>query len=614
MKVLVDSTASLAPPSEAGFLAISQSTTKLPSLLSFAIRNSCDPDLHRRVITSLQTTFPGFSLEIARQPIFGALYDGQRTYGEDYLFRIHLAAEKLESYRGACGENEDVIEDALDRIRAVNLNWSLTDSRITLTRGWRQLLEVALLPWRSDARVVKAVSSASLQVARETADESASGDYIASVHFERLSVLLALVEVWGQAPTSVPLDDLVQVFVQLAAIMQSDNLDPIDSLGRRTRAPYHRPLFQTLLFALKKISSQSKETPLGDKQRATFVPAIDAIVRATTLSLREVLSAASHELKDDVERNLLLIVSVYQQLVHATPSYPPAGSWLACCREFDVFRQAFDVFVQMAPVRGRPLYSQHIVTLCLSLAQFPQAAEVMALEGLVAALTNNELTPLVSTGLITPISMDFPGERNPHHQLFCSIVALATRLVAALGNSHQFMDHIVGFMRLYESQLTLPFSWTPDLRLPLALIDEMHVNITFFGVVAKRLRRSEAGSLEHALSAQSLVLLQKIVYLLSYPNLLLSLLEPLSPAERSWIETELDGEQPMSEDESIFKRPVVPSLIQELLALAGGIVDTLNATTQAFVPFRKEETDWPAANAIIAAVSSGRFIAQKGSF
>jgi nuclear pore complex protein Nup188 len=573
--------------------------------LSFAIRNSCDPDLHRRVITSLENTFPGFSLEIARQPIFGALYDGQRTYGEDYLFPIYLAAEKLESYRGATGEHEDSIEAALDRIKAVNLNWSLTDSKIALTRGWRQLLEVALLSWRSDALVVKAVSTASLLVARDTADESASGDYIASIHLERLSILLALVEVWGEAQVPVPVDDLVQVFVHLAAIMQSDNLDPNESLCRRTRAPYHRPLFQTLLFALKKMASQSKETSLGDQQRSTFVPAMDAIVRSTTVSLRTVLSSASHQLNDDVERDLLLIVSVYQQLVHATPSYPPVGSWLASCREFDVFRQAFDVFVQMAPVRGRPLYSQHIVTLCLSLSQFPQAAEVMALEGLIAALTNNELTPLASTGSITPVSIDFPGERNPYHQLFCSIVALSTRLVAALGNSQHFMDHIVGFMRLYESQLTLPFSWTPDLRLPLALIDEMHVDVTFFGIVAKRLsdRRSEVGSLEHALSAHCLDLLQKIVYLLSYPNLLLSLLEPLSPAERSWIETELESDQPMSEDESIFKRPVVPSLIQELLALAGGIVDTLNATTQAFVPFRKEETDWPAANAVINAVS-----------
>jgi nuclear pore complex protein Nup188 len=610
MKVLGDSSASLAPPSETGFLAFAQSATKLPSLLSFAIRNPCDPDLHQSVLTSLQKTFPGFSLESARQPPrdVGALYDGQRTYGDDYLFTVNVAAEKLESYRSPDGKNAGVIEEAIDRIRAVNLNWSLTDCRIALTRGWRQLLEVALLPWRTDAKVVKAASVASLQVARETAGEPSSGDYIASVHFERLSLLLVLAEVWGQSPTSVSFDDIVEVFVQLAAIMQSSNLDPLDSLCKKTRSPYHQPLFQTLLFALKKLSSQSREAPLTDKQRAAFVPAIDTIVRVTTRLLREALLAASLQVTDDVERDLLLLVAVYQQLVHATPNYPLVGSWLACCREFDVFRLAFDVVVRMSLLRGRPLYSQHVVTLCLSLSEFAQAAEVMALEGITAALSNNELTPMAISGSITPVSADFPGERNPFHQLFCSMVALATRLVASLGSSQQFMDHIVGFIRLYEAQLTLPFSWTPDdSRLPLALIDEMHVDVTFFGVVAKRLsdRRSETGSLEKALSIQCLVLLQKVVYLLSYPNLLLSLVEPLSPAERSWIETELDGEPPMlSEDEPIFKRPVVSSLVQELLELAGAIVNTVNTTTQAFVPFRKEDVDWSAIHAVVTPVSS----------
>lgn len=397
-----------------------------------------------------------------------------------------------------------------------------------------------------------------------------------------------------QAVSSPKVEDLAILLRETSNIFANTALPPLDSVTRRSSPSFHRTLFRIAYFLFRKLNlfgddrgrSLFQNTPRAELEQPT-----DTILRIMISATHDLLLLAKASKDVEVEQDLALAVAVVSQVVHS-PFVSSAGIWLAYCQSVDLFRSAFDVFVFMEQIDGRPLYAQHVLDLCLSMASAsPLAAEAMALEGLMTALSNNALSATAEAGEIRVTSIE--GERTPQHELWTSMLALVVSLVSALGDSTWFVEQeVTGFVRLYHPQISVAMGWTADSSLTLPGLEEtQNAAALMHGVVH---RTGSSSPVARDLVEQALHLLQQVVYAILHPNHLVSLIEPVTPEERALVEKDA-----AATDEVLEKRPVVGSVTLALLQLSRVIVDSLLAYTHAFSTLTKDESEWRMDRAIV---------------
>jgi nuclear pore complex protein Nup188 len=567
---------------------------QLEKVLLDALATSCKPKLQTEIFTLIHQSFPEVPMEALRLPPPTHALDDSRQFGRGYLYSLPILGRKLDAFildPTAMVGQESLVE-VIDETAELNLNFSLLDAQVSHTRSWRQLFEIMLPVLRRDAAASAAVMAVATVVSQDIASEDRVAQTITTVHVERLAILLTMVELLEGMPSAQVKDTIGPLLHNVSLIFTNNALPPLDSVTRRATPLFHSPLLRIAFFLFRTLGNFEGASPA---QTASLSASTDVIFRIMITATRDLLALARVSKDVEIEQDLSVAVAVVGQIV-SSPFVPSPTTWLAHCHDVDLFRHAFEVFVYMEVIDGRPLYAGHILNLCLALASStPRAAEQMALDGLMTALTNNALTAAAEAGTIDVLTMD--GERTPQHEIWTSMLALVVAIVSALGESTQFVEQeVTGFARLYAAQIAVSMSWRAEGPLTLAGLEETkNAAALMYGLVH---RTSGNSNVAAAYVDQGLRLLQQVVYAILHPNRLLALVEGVTPEERVWIETDTGGDTA-----DLALRPVVGTITISLIKLAQVIVDSLLAYTMAFDVLTRESSEWRMDRAIVIPVS-----------
>jgi nuclear pore complex protein Nup188 len=593
---------------------------QLAKAMSGATYSSCAPELHEEVSELLQERMKDFQLDSLRRPVQFHPLDHTRNFGNDYLYSLPLLQSSLHHLRSDSSMIDgDDLANIIAKASQLNLNFSLLDSQISNSRSWRQLLEISLPLLRRDASASATVLVVAAGVASDIAHESRTGQIMVTVHSERLSILLTMVEVIQNIEANTAKDQVVILLKYLAAIFDSITLPPLESVVGQKKPPFHRTLFRIAFFVYRKLNTFGSISLFTTEQQHDLSSSTKTILRAIMDSTRELYGLARSMKDYGLAEDLTLAVAVLSQIIQSI-SVPAPATWLSYSS--DLFRTAFEVFVRMDVVDdnpARPLYAQSVLDLCLMMTSASEmAAEQIALSGVMTALTNNALTTHAEAGTITVHPATLSAGRTAQHEIWTSMLALVVALVKALGQSTQFMEEeITGFLRLYERQINIggAMNWTMENELTLSAIEEMkNLSALMYGIIMSSSdRRSglsgvggKRGGSHDAVTTvfieRSLHLLQQVVYAILHPHHLASLLEPTSIEEKNWLDSDLTSAALADTGGDWEKRPVIGSVIYELLTVARNVIDGLVIYSTSFETLTKDLEEWKTDRAILVPV------------
>ncbi|KAG6836390.1 hypothetical protein H0H93_008535 [Arthromyces matolae] len=278
--------------------------------------------------------------------------------------------------------------------------------------------------------------------------------------------------------------------------------------------------------------------------------------------------------------------------------------WLARCQETDIIRRSLHLFVHSDLVglsdlplllaKKRPLYAPHLLLFHMALASVPTAAERLASDGVIAAYSNNFISAAISAGMIDVVLPELPNERSPAHHAYCSMLAILTGIISALGkHNHYFDADVSGFITLYGEQILRALKWTMGDPITFALLQEIDLVVNLFQSIAlnspsrtSSKSDSTVDTVLNTFSGHALQLLQQLNYAITHPNHLASLFEPLTLDERTQFEKDPPTMEPL-------KRPMIAHLVHRLYRLSGNITSTLVATSRAEAILLGSEEVWP---------------------
>ncbi len=157
-----------------------------------ALSTSFDPQLHHTAMARLEQTFP--TIHVNSIGLQSRHQD--REFGDNYLYQVHALRGQLTSLKNVDdlylqSQGNEVVKATV----AVNLNWSLADAQMLLTKAWKTILIVGAPYIKGKlANVSPKLNSLASTLLNTIGSESRSGPVMTVVHAERLQVLLALFE------------------------------------------------------------------------------------------------------------------------------------------------------------------------------------------------------------------------------------------------------------------------------------------------------------------------------------------------------------------------------------------------------------------------------------
>lgn len=518
-------------------------------------------ELHSNVESYLSKTFPGFALNSCRHAAassFPAL-DVLRPLGKAYVYDVPLAIMKTQPMA-------DGLQLSPYLLQCLNIDWSFIDTQVTAARAWQALLatsyEAQIKRESSASAVLQPALACATAIADKCKEERQSGEIAASVHESRLQMLVSFVEICTR-DKSFTYEQALQALNSVAALLNHDSLHPNDALQGLVKAAYHRPLLSALYLLLTHIKN-SNPASSNESKSATSQSgiAIDAVLQFGLHGVRSlVLAIQSDSETPAAQSDLGLFIAVLQRAI-SLPISPSPRIWLLYCQEVNLYHLIFS-FLSSTPsayvANEQGSSARHLFTLCLAMAAHPQAAERLALEGVLALIYTNPLSTEIEAGQILPVDKSGKGERNDSHRIWCLMLALLSRMAAALANSDTFLNEVCGLVRYYAAQLILPLQWTMEDTLYLAVIEEMEALV---GLIAILIARAPDNAASQLLVKQVLYLLNSVVYCLQHPNTLAASIEPLSHSEQEWLEQaskELSGETSI---QHFSEKPVIGSIVQ----------------------------------------------------
>ena len=602
------------PPSYIKIEALFKSEEQLTDLISEAAPSPHDPQLHDELMQHINAEFTALSLDEIRSqaPLV------EREPGDDFVFTISVLQTRLHPFRSDySGDSEKAARaDAVERlVQSINLNLSLTHAQTSLAESWHFFLRQVIPFLRTDKTVRSVVLSIATSVSFDIAAEKRLGDAMATIHGTRLSLLLALLEVAWFAEVDSPkeVQSSIELVHNVHQIVLSESQPPAKSFLGTLTVPFHRTLLQIIYFCSRHARSlERRPKVLNAEQRMTVASMHDAALTLVIDALRLVFDTARSRLDVEVDRDMELLVAVFEQCTRPEVN-SSSISWLSRCQETDVIRVSLDLFVNIDLVglsdlplllaRRRPLYAPHILLFHMALTSIWSAAERVASAGILAAYRNNCLTPAISAGTIDAALPELPGERSPAHRVYCSMLAVVAGLIGSLGRQNHFFDaEASGFVQLYGDQIARALSWTISDPLTFPLLEEIEQVVNLFYAIAES--APSTGQVNPAVekvlrvfSGHALLLLQQLNYALTHPNHLASVIEPITAEERSLIEK--DASQSSSD---AMKRPLIARMVHRLLTLSYVITCTLISVSRADRVLIGQEDDWPVHEALIVPV------------
>lgn len=527
-------------------------------------------------------------------------------YGPDFFYRSSLLSKHASGL--AIEVSGSAIDNALTRVTVLNLVMSRLDASTSLLSAWCDLLDVALSHVPESQAAGATVWKAIQLVAKEGSQEKRAGAIVQEMHNQRLKMLRVLLE-YGTRRSVTPMPESIPAAVELMrAILSSDAMDLLQSV-KGDSLPFHRAALQAaylMFYKLAQVSGASTNIPRA--QRAALLSDTEASLAVCFSAVQALLVLVpSAAMAETAANDLSLAASVILQILSA-PVPPRVSVWLAYCQDSDLFRAITDFLLSAptSPAHGRIIRT--LYELCTALAVMPQAAEKLALAGLVSAINNNSLTQQLEDGTVrqTDPADIVQGDlsQQPQDQaIWCAMLACMTQLVVQLGSSVPFMENeVVAFCKLYSRQISQAYQWSATNVLTTATLSELQNSHALLHAIVNA--NSQSAAFQTLLPKSingSLTILQQLVYLLQHPNLLSTMLEPLSGDERAWLQNETSETADLVLSD-LHKRPVAATVLQAVFKLSHVIVMTLVRYTQAFTILARDTFDWPKDRTIIQPV------------
>ena len=585
------------------------STEELIDHISEAIANYYDPECHNKLASNIQHAFPALAtLQRSEET-------EDREFGDDYVFPTELVRERVKL------TDEEDAEDIRHQVYTVNLNLSLADAGVALTRSWKRLLQVACPLLRADGLIRDSALGAAESVSGDIAAESRVGSAMVAIHAERLGLLLGLMEVISfRPPSHSSAAKEIGLFVALIAHVQdlitSEIFPPAVALRSDRITRFHRVIVQIIYFCAHKARIYGLEPKAYNaEQRLTIGSALTEALRFVIEGLRDTFDLARTTADVELDKDMELLVPTFEQCTR--PDLPLAPSiWLARCQEIDIIRASLELLVRtdvtgltdltLLRTRRSPLYARHILFFHLTLARLPSSAERLANGGVVAAYANVNNRTALSAGVVEPSTPELPGERSPSHKAWCTMLSVITSVTGAMVNSHFIDEEVLGFIHLYGAQITHSLTWQAGEPLTLPFLEELSHVVALFNTIAScsSTRNDLTAPTLRTYAQRASELLQDFNYALTHPNHLASLLEAVTMEERTQIEKDARN---LSVDSSVqllelSKRPLLAALVQKLLFITRDLISSLVIITEAETVLTCDVSEWPSEEAFVPPV------------
>ena len=586
-----------------------KSQDELTELLAEASPSSFSPQLHDSITEHMKRHFPGLTLKQLelQEPVT------EREYGDSFVFSPTLLRSRLHAYPRDDGMDEpgDLVEKEL---LSINLNLSLAHSQTALAEAWETLLRRVTAYLRSDDTVRPILLSIAATLSYDIAAEQRSGDMMATIHGTRLSLLLSILELawFSSTDKAREVQSFLEVVQNLRGIITNEAQSPARSFLGQFPIPFHRALLQIIYFVTKQSRSLiGRPKVVNGTQRVNVTITVEATLTMVIDALRVVFNAARSRKDVDLDRDMELLVSVFEQCTRADLTSSSAF-WLARCQETDVIRASLDLYAHIDLVglldlplllsRKQPLYSPHILLFHMAIVTNHTAAERFASEGVLAAYSNNFISAAISSGQINVTLPELPTERSPAHVAYCAMVSVVAAVISALGRqNHYFDSEACGFVQLYGDQISRALSWTVGDTITLPLVEEIEQVVNLFYAIAASVPAAAnanpaVNKVLRVFTTHALQLIQQLNYAITHPNHLTSLFEPVTNDERTLFE-----KAPPSGGDPL-KRPLVAHLIHRLFRLSSNIIGTLVCISRADTVLSTSQEDWPIGEALIVPV------------
>ncbi|KAJ7194723.1 hypothetical protein GGX14DRAFT_678304 [Mycena pura] len=415
----------------------------------------------------------------------------EREFGDDYIFSTALFRTRLHAYRHKTFEEQ--CESLVAQLHLINMNLSLTHSQTALAEAWQLLLRKTIPYLRGDATVRPLLMTSAASMSYDIAAEKRSGDMMATIHGTRLALLLAVLEVIWFATTdkTAEVASFIELVHNVHNIILNEAQPPSKLFLGAVSVPFHRTLLLILYFSAKNCGILGRRPKaLNADQRLKIASMIDTALILVIDALRVVFVSARSRLDVELDRDMELLVSVFDQCTR--PDINPSSTlWLIRCQETDIIRGSLDLYVHIDLVglsdlplllaRKQPLYAPHVLLFHMTLAGIPSAAERFAGEGVLAAYSNNSLSAAISAGMVDVTLPELPTHRSPAHSTYCSMLGIISGVVTALGrHNHYFDAEASGLIQLYGEQISRALSWTIGDSITLPLVEELEQVVNVF--------------------------------------------------------------------------------------------------------------------------------------
>lgn len=510
-KVRIASSSNIKKGSLEAVLSIVSNTEKLSLALRHAVQVQCDPLLQAELEPRIAAMFDDIPLSAFRNPPRRGDLDGERVYGDDYLYDGTLLLTKLEGHRisGVDPDEEDAFDSALQQARLLvataNLDWSAIDSQGSYLRSWTNLFESSLGRLAAEASskgkskdVAKACLESWIQCAKISADERRDGELMLSLHSERMSLLTTLLEAaWGSLEeqsnvkgTKGSIEEVEKALEQARRLLDHDVFVVENSVRISTVPPYYRQIFRMVLLCTRRArqllvwNASQKTSSISSEVHRSLHRSLDAFSTHAIDTMRSVVDQASsaargssREAALEAEDNLQLLASLLELLLRPDVGIVP-HFWTARFHETALLPACVDLLSRAPLIEGlngmsaRPLYAVPLLSFFLSLASNPTSAEQLASSGLTTALSSNSITAELEENGPAPALLP-SGQTNPFHVCWTLMLKVVVSLLNSLnggfrssrissGASARFVESdINGFVLVYGQPISSALRFSP---------------------------------------------------------------------------------------------------------------------------------------------------------
>lgn len=397
------------------------------------------------------------SLHLVREGI-----DNFHLYEKGY-YDMQLLGKRLQLF------SEEVSRDFIEHSRQVNSMLQVARAQLKLLRAWRAFIQLSFLgkdaakyfPPNTTCRMIEGLSS--------LLQEDPQKGFIPEMTMDELGYLLTIViSYWKRSGMGEGISDFKTETVVKDLVASLHKAAATSSTIPRgvNGTPYLMiSLFSSLTLLIKALPKKIWQDIGLYKHLMTAIPIVcnslvNPELKKMSVSLLDAIIVSS-----DAESNSSLLQCLQNSNVNLFHFL------------MDQVSKILQTDVNNVPYQ--PATDSHLIfNLILALATIPSTAEYIAISNFMLLVSNSSFP--FFTQVSNPQNYSVQGERSTAHKLWTSILSIIVALLQTLGNSESFLQQVLDFLTIHQSQFNRVFQSTLNNTLPISLLGTYRYMISNF--------------------------------------------------------------------------------------------------------------------------------------